>query len=57
MSRALEMDRVAPVLDFIKQDINQGNGAVGWVERAKLAGFSDEDISGLLSGLVGLAST
>jgi len=33
MSRALEMDRVAPVLDFIKQDINQ------------VAGFSNEDIS------------
>jgi len=45
MSRALEMDRVAPVLDFIRQDINQGNGSVGWVERAKVAGFSDEDIS------------
>ena len=45
MSKALEMDRVAPVLDFIKQDINQGNGSFGWVERAKAAGFSDEDIS------------
>ena len=39
------MDRVAPVLDFIKQDINQGNGATGWVDRAKVAGFSDEEIS------------
>ena len=45
MGKALEMDRVAPVLDFIKQDINQGNGATGWVDRAKVAGFSDEDIS------------
>ena len=45
MSGALEMDRVAPILDFIKHDINQGNGAAGWVERAKVAGFSDEDIS------------
>jgi hypothetical protein len=45
MTRGLEMDRVAPVLDFIKQDINQGNGAAGWVDRAKVAGFSDEDIS------------
>jgi hypothetical protein len=45
MGKALEMDRVAPVLDFIKQDINQGNGANGWVDRAKGAGFSDEDIS------------
>jgi hypothetical protein len=45
MSRALEMDRVAPILDFIKHDINQGNGAPGWVERAKVAGFTDEDIS------------
>ena len=35
MGKALEMDRVAPVLDFIKQDINQGNGATGWVDRAK----------------------
>jgi hypothetical protein len=51
MSRALEMDRVAPVLDFIKQDINQGNGAVGWVERAKVAGFSDEDISEAIAWL------
>jgi hypothetical protein len=42
MGKALEMDRVAPVLDFIRQDINQGNGSVGWVERAKVAGFSDE---------------
>jgi hypothetical protein len=45
MGKALEMDCVAPVLDFIKQDINQGNGAAGWVDRAKVAGFSDEDIS------------
>ena len=45
LGKALEMDRVAPVLDFIKQDINQGNGATGWVDRAKVAGFSDEDIS------------
>jgi hypothetical protein len=51
MSRALEMDRVAPVLHFIKQDINQGNGAVGWVERAKVAGFSDEDISEAIAWL------
>jgi hypothetical protein len=45
MGKALEMDRVAPVLDFIKQDKHQGNGATGWVDRAKVTGFSDEDIS------------
>jgi hypothetical protein len=51
MSRALDMDRAAPVLDFIKHDITQGNGAAGWIDRAKAAGFSDDDICEALEWL------
>jgi hypothetical protein len=51
MSRALDMDRVAPVLDFIKHDITQGNGAAGWTDRAKAAGFSAADIAETLEWL------